>query len=271
MSAVRNLLCAALLSPCAAFAAVSTSDDRITMSVDGSTLTNTNGGGGAALGWLHNFDAQDLAGLAVEHQVLANSHWTFGSINGSMTRGPAEQRFSLYAEAHEGGGHDGSRSFKYAIEAVGVYGSFYHKLTTQLEDKQINVETTHGNLPKVGLAYLLTPHLLASASYSYSVGGNLGTRLTAIRIDHYGPVVNFLAGYSFGQASPVILVILNQQSIVVSPGSHLNEGYVGVTKPFPSVRGELTLVGDYQDLSGSKHATVTLSYIFHVGHHGSAR
>jgi hypothetical protein len=33
----------------------------------------------------------------------------------------------------------------------------------------------------------------------------------------------------------------------------------------------LTFIADYQDLSGSKRATVTLNYIFHVGATGSTR
>jgi len=41
------------------------SDDRIVLSVNGSTLPGTNGGGGGSAGWLHNFDANTLAGIAV--------------------------------------------------------------------------------------------------------------------------------------------------------------------------------------------------------------
>jgi hypothetical protein len=40
-----------------------------------------------------------------------------------------------------------------------------------------------------------------------------------------------------------------------------------VTKPLPHRRGDLTLVVDYQDLSGSNRVAVTLNYIFHFGHH----
>jgi hypothetical protein len=46
----------------------------------------------------------------------------------------------------------------------------------------------------------------------------------------------------------------------------LKEGYVGASKPFPKWRSDLTLVADYVDLSGIKKATLTLTYIFHVGH-----
>jgi hypothetical protein len=261
---------AGLLAPCHASGAISTADDRIALSAQGATLTGTNGGGGGSVGWLHNFDADTLAGVAVEHQVLSTSHWTFGSVNGSMTRGTGDARYSLYGEAHEGAGRDGPKSFRYRIESIGVIGTYFHRLSAQLEDRQIDVETVHGNLPKIGLAYLWNPHFNTSLAYSYSVNGNLGTRLTSARIDAYGSIVNFLAGGAFGQASPTILgTVLNE--VVVFPGHRLREGYVGVAKPLPRLRGDLTLVADYQDLSGSKHVTVTVNYVFHVGHHGPTK
>lgn len=271
LAAVGLVVC--LFAPWAALAAGS-ADDRIAVSADGATLTGptlagTDVGGGGSLSWLHNFNADSLAGIAAEHQVLGDARWTFGSLNGSLTRGPANQRYSVYGEAHEGAGDDGPRAFHYSIEALGVIGTYYHRLSVQLEDKQIDVEATHGNLPKVGLAYLWNPHFQTQVSYSYSVSGNLGTHLTAARIDWYNPSVNLLAGVAFGQASPTI--ILNFQSGFSIPGRQLHEGYVGASKPLPRLRSELTLVADYQNLSGTKHATLTLSYIFHVGHTGAAR
>ena len=74
--------CVLAISP--AMGQTSTSDDRIAVSADGTTLTGTDGGGGASLGWLHNFDTSTLAGIAIEHQGLSDAHWTFGSVNGSM-------------------------------------------------------------------------------------------------------------------------------------------------------------------------------------------
>jgi hypothetical protein len=269
-------LVAPLLAPYAALGAdptaapivPSTSDDRIALSADGSTLTGTNGGGGGSVGWLHSFDADTLAGVAIEHQTLFTSNWTFGSVNGSMTRGTGDARYSVYGEAHEGAGDDGPRAFHYSIEALGVVGTYYHRLSAQLEDRDIDVETIHGNLPKVGLSYLWGPRLLTSVTYSYSVNGNLGTRLTAARIDIYGATVNFLAGVAFGQASPVILGAVSNEIVALVPEHRLREGYVGITKPLPHLRSDLALVADYQDLSGIKRATLTLNYIFHVGHNG---
>ncbi len=264
-AAIAGWLVCPCLAPCLAVAAAATTDDRIALSADGSTLTGTNGGGGASATWLHNFDADTIAGLAVEHQVIATAHWTFGSLSGSMTRGAGDARYSLYGEAHEGSGDDGPNSFHYSVAAAGVIGTYFHQLSVQLEDRQIDIEATHGNLPKVGLSYLWTPHLLTSVSYAYSVSGNLGTHLASVRIDKYG-AVNLLAGVSFGQASPEVFNLA-----IVLPGKTLREGYVGFSKPLPNLRSELTVVADYLDLSGSKKATLTLSYIFHVGRAGTAR
>jgi len=264
-------------------AAVSTADDRIALSFNGSSLTNTNGGGGGSVGWLHNFDADTLVGVAAEHQVLSVSHWTFGSVTGAITRGPGDQRYTFYGEAHEGAGDDGPNAFKYRVEALGVTGTYFHRLSATLEDKQINVETTHGNLPKVQLAYLWNPRFQTTVAYQHSFGGNLGTRLTTARFDVYASNVSFLAGGAIGQASPSVLGI----NLTLAPHD-LREGYLGVIKAFPKVRGDLTLILDYQRLSGgagqiaepgkpvvvvlpsvSQRWTGTLNYVFHLGHHGT--
>jgi hypothetical protein len=239
------------------------SDDRIILSVNGSTLPGTNGGGGGSVGWLHNFDADTLAGVGVEHQAISVAQWTFASVSGSLTRELGDARYSFYGDAHEGAGDDGPHAFKYSVVAAGIIGTYFHRLSAQLEDRQFDVETTHGNLPKLGFSYLVNPHILTAASYAHSVSGNLGTHLTSARIDAFTSKANFLAGVAFGRVSPTVLGLE-----FVVPGKSLSEGYVGVTKPLPHRRGDLTLVVDYQDLAGSNRVAVTLNYIFHIGHHG---
>jgi hypothetical protein len=254
---------AVLFTPCQALAADPPTDDRVSVSVNGSTLPRTNGGGGGSLGWLHNFDADTLAGAAVEHQVISAVHWTFGSVNGAVTRGLGDGRYSFYGEAHEGAGDDGPHAFKYSITALGLISTYFHRFSVQLEDRQIEVEKTHGNLPKAGVAYLWTRHIYTTVSYTHSISGNLGTRLTSGRIDLYGTRLNYLAGVAFGQASPAILGLGFHL-----PGQTLKEGYAGATRHFARLRGEVSLVADYQDLGGSPRFALTLNYIFHVGHNG---
>jgi hypothetical protein len=280
---------ASLLVPlCVLHAAPSTADDRIVLSLNGSSLTGTNGGGGGSLGWLHNFDSDTLIGLGAQHQVLSVSHWTFGSLTGSLTRGQGDQRYTVYGQADLGAGDDGGKAFKYRVGTLGLTGTYFHRLSATLEDKQVNVEDTHGNLPKVQLAYLWNPRFQTTVGYQHSIGGNLGTRLTTARIDVYTSSLNFLAGAAIGQASPSLL-----GTLLTLPPRDLREGYVGVTKSFPSIRGDLTLIADYQRLSGgqgsvtvtdpttgigtvtyfpipvSQRWTGTLNYTFHIGHRGT--
>jgi hypothetical protein len=246
-------------------AASSTAEDRIAASASGSTLTDTDGGAGESIGWLHNFNPDAIITMGAEHQKLGDAQWTFGSLSGSLTRELGDGRYGFYAEGHEGAGDDGPHPFHYHIEAAGVTGTWLHRLTLQFEDRRVDVETTHGNLPKVGLSYLWTQHWLTSVSYANSITGNLGTRLTAVRVDRYNPLVNFLAGAAYGPASPAIL---NLQNGIVSPGHLLREEYVGASKTFAR-RTDVTLTADYLDLSGIKRATLTLSCIFRLGSLGA--
>jgi hypothetical protein len=276
---------ATLLAPLSVVqAAPSTVDDRIAVSANGSSLTGTGGGGGASAGWLHNFDADTLLGVAAQYQALSVSHWAFASLNGAITRGPGDQRYTFYGQADEGAGRDGRNAFKYRLETFGVTGTYDHRLSATVEDKQVNVESTHGNLPKLQLAYLWNRRIQTTVGYQHSFGGNLGTRLTTARVDVYTSQVSFLAGAAIGQASPSVLGI----NLTLGPRD-LREGYVGVIKSFPKLRGDLTFIVDYQRLSGggglqltgdvnnpliilpsvSTRWTGTLNYIFHIGHHGT--
>jgi hypothetical protein len=243
-------------------------DDRIALSANGGSLTGTSGGGGASAAWIHNFNADALAGIAVEHQVIGNGHWTFGSLNGSYTFGPGDQRYTVYGEIHEGAGDDGPKAFQYHMESIGAVGTYAHRLSVQAEDKQINIESSHGNLPKLGLSYLWTPHLQTSVNYSDSVGGNLGTRLTGLRVDAYTSAINLFAGYTFGRAAPNLIITAGACQVSSSCQiltKYLHESYVGLSKPLPWWRSEIGLTADYIDLTGSKRFTATLSYIFHLG------
>ncbi len=253
----------ALLAPYTVTAASSPASDRISLTGNGSTLTGTSGGGGAALAWLHNFDADALLSLGAEHQKLGDAQWTFGSLTGSISGELGGGRYGLYAEGHEGAGDDGPHALHYHIEAAGVSGTYFHKLSILIEARRIDVETTHGNLPKVAVSYLWTPHWQTAVSFQDSAGGNLGTRLTSVRIDRFSPVINLLAGGSYGQASPTIIALG-----IVSPGHILREGYVGASRTVAR-RTDVSLTADYLNLSGSKRATLTLSFMFRLGSLGA--
>jgi hypothetical protein len=253
-------LLASFACPVPALAAGSSqSDDRLTLTANGSTLTGTNGGGGGAIGWLHTFNANAIVGVAGEYQTIADSRWKFGSVNVALGHGPAEHRSSFYAEGHVGSGDDAVHSFDYTIVAAGLIQNVTRQLSVQLEDKRIDIDTTHGNLPKLALQFLWSPSLLASASYAHSVSGNLGTKLGSVRIDRYGKTVNLIVGGAGGKASPAVVDL---QTGLTQPGLTLREGFIGVARPFR--RFELTLLGDYLKLAETERVTLTLNCTVHL-------
>jgi hypothetical protein len=240
-------------------------DERLVFSADGATLSGGSGGGGATATWLRNFGTLAVIGAGAEYQQLADAHWTNGVLSGSLALGQGGSRTNLYGEAHEGAGDIDMRGFHYSLLIAGVITPLTDRLSLQLEERRIDIDTSHGNLPKAGLSLKATPHLIASVSYQDSAGGNLGTRLATVRIDYAGNGLTAVAGADGGYAAPAVLNLLGQ---VVRPAPTLTEGFAGIGKPFG--RTDWLLLGDYQDLSGFKHTTITLVCTVHLEGRGGA-
>jgi hypothetical protein len=239
-------------------------DPRLVFSTNGSTLTGGSGGGGASAAWVGGIGPDVVLGAGAEYQQIANAHWTTGTFTGSLGL-PGQMKTHLYLEGHEGAGDIGDRAFHYSVDSVGVLGQFTPALSVQLEERYIDVDTSHGSLPKLGLSYRATLQLTVSASYAYSVGGNLGTRLAMGRIDYTGIGFNALAGLAGGPVAPAVL---NLQGAVISPSPQLREGFVGIGKTFG--RNDWLLLGDYQDVSGTKRTSIALTCTVHLHAQGHA-
>jgi len=243
------------------------STDELIFTANGSTLTDASGGGGGSLTWLHDFTAGTL-GLGGEYQRLADAHWAFGSLSGSVSTGNTTAKWTFSGDAHLGSGDIGAdqelqQHFNYDVEGAGVAGTFGGKLTVQLAANQYDIDTTHGTLPKVALGVLWTRHLQTTLSYSRSVNGNLGTELETARIDYYGHTVNWQLGGAAGHVAPPVV---NLYTGLTGPAPQLREGYVGVSKSFSRV--DWSILGDYLKVGTQKRITVTLVCTLHLG--GSA-
>jgi hypothetical protein len=237
----------------------STIEDRLLFSANGATLTGGSGGGGASALWSRTFAPQEVFSAGAEYQQIANSHWTNGVLSGSLGLGSATPATSVYAEAHEGAGDIGMHAFDYSVITAGLLNTPTPWLTVQLEERRIDVDTSHGNLPKLGVSFHVAKALLVSASYADTAGGNLGTRLTTVRIDYVGPTVNAFAGAAHGQAAPAVLNLLGQ---IVGPSPKLHEFFAGVGRSVG--RTDWQLFGDYTDLEGFKRTTITLLCTVHL-------
>lgn len=238
------------------------SADNLVFSANGSTLTGANGGGGGSLTWLHDFTAGVL-GVAGEYQQLANAHWGFGSLTGSVNAGSSSARWTFSGEVHLGSGdigvYRGTRRFDYRVEGAGVAGTFGGRLTVQLQARQFDVDTSHGALPKAAVAFLWTPHLQTTVSYSRSVTGNLGTELETAQIDHYGRAMNWLLGGAAGHVAPPVV---NLYTGTTGPAPQLREGYLGISKSFS--RTDWSVLGDYLKVAGQRRITLTVVCALHM-------
>lgn len=236
------------------------SPDSLVISANGSTLTDAAGGVGGSLTWLHDFSSGVL-GVGGEYQRLADTHWAFGSLTGSVSTGGPSAKWTFTGDAHYGTGdtstYQGLHHFDYQVGGLGVAGTFGGKLILQLEGRQYDIDTTHGTLPKAGLGFLWTPHLQTTVSYARSVTGNLGTELETARIDYYGAVGWFL-GAAAGHVAPPIV---NLYSGTTGPAPQLREGFLGLSKSF--ARSNWSIVGDYLKVAGEKRITLTLVCALH--------
>jgi hypothetical protein len=236
-------------------------DDRLTLSGDGATLTGTNGGGGGSAGYLHQLSPDALVGLGAEYQSLYTANWAFGSLSAAFSHAlTASTRWNVHAEIHEGEGHTAGQRFDYGIEALGVGSSIPGGFALDLEERQIDVATSHGSLPKATLSKNWGTHWLTTVAYAHSYGGNLNTNYTLARVDFYSSFVNLLAGGSIGHVNPVVVNI--DGLLGPTETLHLDEDFAGLSKSFG--RCDVMLLADAIDLQGSHHFIGTLAVTVHL-------
>jgi len=237
-----------------------TSGNRVILGADGATLTGSNRGGGGDVAYLHQENPDFLVGVGGEYQRLATSNWSFGSFNFALSHAlTATTRWNVHAEAHEGTGRSDSRPFKYSIVAGGVGAALPGGIAADMEERQIDVDTSHGSLPKLGLAKSWGTHWLTAIAYAHSFGGNLNTSYSLARIDFYGPGFNLLAGGDLGRVSPAVI---NINGVLTAQARHLDEVFFGFTKPLNRI--DLTLLADRIDLAGIYRLTLTLDCTVHL-------
>jgi hypothetical protein len=236
-------------------AASGVAPDRLILTASGSTLNTASGGGQGAVTWLHAFTADALAGVGGEYDTIGNARWTLGTLTSAVSGGPPANRWTVAADARIGGGDIGPRRFNYDVEAVGVRDSVSPIVSLQLETRQFDIYTTHGNLPKAAISLFLASHWLLGAAYAHSVGGNLGTVFASARLDHLGGAVSWFVGGAKGHVAPAVL---NIQTGAMGPVPRYWDGYAGFTRTL--TRTQWTISADYLDLLlGTRRLTLTVT------------
>jgi hypothetical protein len=239
----------------AAAAAPGFDPDRLLLSVSGSTLDTASGGGSGSLTWLHAFNLDTLLGAGGEYDTIGNAHWDLASLSAAFSNGSQANRWTIAADGRFGGGDIGTQRFDYDVEAVRLTDTVDHFISLDLESRQFDVYTTHGNLPKAGLSLFLAGHWILGAAYAHSTGGNLGTVYTSVRLDHLGAQSRWFVGGAQGHVAPPVL---NIQTGATGAAPRYWDGYVGVGKTFTST--QWTVTADYLYLlGGTRRLTLTLT------------
>lgn len=273
MKSTAAFLWLSSVSACTLFGAADAAEidarppNRLTLTASGSEQDDVDDGGTGSLNYIHYVTPGFLFGIGAEHQWIADSTLTFGSARAAFSRGEPASRTTFVGEAYYGDGDDDGRKFDYSVYVFGLSQAVTGKLSLELEAREIDIDTTHGTLPKLGITYLWTPRLVTNVAYAHSVGdGNLGTELTTARIDYYGTHVNLKAGGATGEASPAVLVL---QPGVTLPPTRTRQGYVGIGKTFR--RCEVLLLGDYLETGEAEKVTLTLSFTAFMGSRGGVK
>jgi len=229
--------------------------NRLSLAANGVRLTGVDDGGGGSISYLHYLTPDATIGIGAEHQFIAESKWTFGTLRGSAGFGAPASKTVLFGEANVGTGDEDGRNFDYRVGVLGVSQGLGSKLSVQLETRQIEVDRSEGNLPRLGVTVAWTPSVATNVAYAKSVSGNLGTELTSARIDFYGREVNVFIGGATGTADPVVL---NLQPGLVLPVSDLKQGFAGIGRTF--AHGQIQVVGDYLESGDSERITVLVNF-----------
>lgn len=229
--------------------------DRLLLTASGSALNSASGGGRGAISWLHPLDANALLGAGGEYDTVGNAHWTLGTVTSALSGSSPAGRWTLAADGRFGAGDIGPSRFDYDVEAVSVADTLSGVFTLRLETRQIDIYTTHGNLPKAGVSLLVASHWLLGAAYAHSTGGNLGTVLASARLDHFGSAASWFIGAAKGHVAPAVL---NFQTGARGPVPRYWEGYAGILKLFR--RTQWTVSADYLYLlAGTRQVTLTVT------------
>ena len=127
-----------------------------------------------------------MLGVGGEYDTIGNAHWDLASASAAFSSGSPANRWTVAADGRFGGGDIGTQRFDYDVEAVRFTDTVDRFVSLDLESRQFDVYTTHGNLPKAGLSLFMAGHWILGVAYAHSTGGNLGTVYTSARLDHLG-------------------------------------------------------------------------------------
>ncbi len=251
------LLSVALLLPTAACA------DQLSLGLDATRVAPVSGGG-ATVDWLHDDGGSARWDLGLTYQRIGSSHWHFGTVGSAWVgTAPPARRWTASASASVGTGRTEGRTFDYQDISASLSRGLAAALTVSARDRQIDVDTAHGNMPAVSLEFVGGTRWLARAEFEKSVSGNLGARIAMLRLDHLARRLGASVGVGVGRVVPVVAIVPSIAPTPVNPPVQtLHDAFIGLAWQLGGSKILATL--DHLRLGSEVHWTLTLNYAIRV-------
>lgn len=227
---------------------VSTADTMF-LNLEFSSLSSASGGGRVAVDWLRAAEGglDYLAGIS--YARLADNDWAVGHF-GAFSR--IGDHLSWRGDLHLGTGNRADRSFDYQMVEAGLTWEIVdQRLYLDIEDRYLDIDTTHGNLLELGVTFLPRPRYASKLAYIRSTGGNTESDFVSGRLDIFAGRHRFLGGFAVGRTRPEAVATFGGDA------AELEQVFVGMAVPISGP--ELTVVLDLLRLDEVERATLTLS------------
>jgi hypothetical protein len=209
------------------------------------------GGVAENLDWIHRNSAQELIGLGVTHEELADTRLDLARLTGAVGSDNSLQGIAEAGPVVEGTTHytlvrmtvDGSRSVSPTLRIVG--GSQY-----------VKADRVRNLLLRAGGIWLPVASLSVRSEIGRSIGGNLPTRFASVRGD-FVRRVQLYAGASFGKSAQSVVELGDVKY------RRFVDGFVGIAIPVSGCT--IGLSWDRLGLESLVRRTVTFSVSMPIG------
>ena len=233
-------------------AARSASLDTLVANAERTDIAAGPQGGTGSIEWVHT-SSRNAFNAGLISSSIGETSWTYGRA-GAMRR-PFE-RTTVQGQADVGVGHERQRKYGYrAAQGSIAYELVDNRLALEFQDRYIDVDSSSGNIVKLGLTVLPVRPLSVAAALHASTNGNVDARSASLKVEaHFGGRA-VIGGMSAGRSQPVLLGLSANAAVAQT----LREAFGGVTVPVKRVR--VTLLVDSLELGPTRRRSLIMTWM----------
>jgi opacity protein-like surface antigen len=199
--------------------------------------------------WIHSSSHGNTVELGAAGYQVGSAHWMFGQGGASFWPAP---RWNLDLQTSLGAGSSGNGRFVYQKYSAKVTYKVSTRLYLESQEEFMDIGTSHGHLLGAGVTFAPTRHLATQLVYRGSVGGNLGTDFTLVRIDLNCRAVQPFAGFAGGKTAPEVFQLQLGQTV---SSSRLVDGFGGIAIPVSITK--VIVAGEWIDVGPNRTIRLT--------------